>query len=197
MTEFVLIDYENVQPTEFTRLQGGPFQIKIFVGARQAKIPVPVARALQAFGTNAEYVLLEALGSNALDFHVAYYIGLLSAQDPEARFHIISKDTGFDPLIKHLTANRTVAHRYPSIGDMPLKPSASAALARLQLAIAHLTNLKAAKPRTHKTLLGTLNALNKKELSDVQLSSLVAALCERGVVKIDGTNVSYDLPSGT
>lgn len=34
----------------------------------------------------------------------------------------------------------------------------------------------------------------KKELSDQQLSDLFADLCNRGIVKVDGTKVSYDLP---
>ena|SRR6476620_3977229 len=101
-TNFVLIDYENVQPKELALLRGGHFKVKLFLGASQAKIPVALAAALHALGTNAEYVLLESRGPNALDFHIAYYIGVLSVQDHAARFHIISKDTGFDPLIRHL-----------------------------------------------------------------------------------------------
>ena len=61
-----------------------------------------LAAALQTLGSSAEYVTLETTGANALDFHIAYYIGVLSSQDPSAFFHVISKDTGFDPLIKHL-----------------------------------------------------------------------------------------------
>ena len=43
-------------------------------------------------------------GKNALDFYLAFYVGDLAAKDPEAGFHILSDDTGFDPLIKHLKA---------------------------------------------------------------------------------------------
>ena len=56
--------------------------------------------------------------------------------------------------------------------------------------------MKAAKPRAEKTLLSTLHALFKKELSEDQLSALFALLCKRGIVKVDGTKVSYELPSG-
>ena len=118
-TNFVLIDYENVQPTELALLRGGRFKVKLFLGASQAKIPVALAAALHALGPNAEYVLLESGGSNALDFHIAYYIGVLSAQDPAAQFHIISKDKGFDPLIRHLKLRGVVAQRFPSIMSIP------------------------------------------------------------------------------
>lgn len=193
-THFVLIDYENVQPKEFKSLRSGSFKVKLFLGANQSKIPVALAAALH--GLDAEYVLLESGGSNALDFHIAYYIGVLSVQDPSARFHIISKDTGFDPLIKHLRHRGVVAERLSSISAIPAeKPvAASAGDQQVHLAVAHLSKLKAAKPRAEKTLRGTLHALFKKELSEEQLSALFASLCERGVVKVNGTKVTYDIP---
>jgi len=43
-------------------------------------------------------------------------------------------------------------------------------------------------------LMSTLHALFKKELSDHQLSALFVALCKRGIVKLDGTKVTYELP---
>ena len=149
-------------------------------------------------GTNAEYVLLESGGSNALDFHIAYYIGVLSVQDPAARFHIISKDAGFDPLIRHLKLRGVIAQRLPSITGIvsaePVLPTTSDE--RLELAVAHLSKLKTAKPRTQKTLCSTLQALFRKELSEEQLSGLFVALCERGIVKVDGTKLTYDIPAG-
>ena len=197
-TNYVLIDYENVQPSDLAMLRDGPFKVKVFLGANQAKIPVALAAALQSLGANAEYVLLESSGSNALDFHIAYYVGILSAQDPSAFFHVISKDTGFDPLIKHLKAKGVFAHRSVSISAVPyFKPTApSTSDAQVELVVAHLTKLKAAKPRAEKTLLSTLHALFKKELTEQQLTALFALLCKRGIVKVDGTKVSYELPSG-
>ena len=197
-TNYVLIDYENVQPSDLAMLRDGPFKVKVFLGASQAKIPVALAAALQGLGANAEYVLLESSGSNALDFHIAYYVGILSAQDPAAFFHVISKDTGFDPLIKHLKAKGVFAQRSASISTVPyFKPTVpSTSDAQVELVVAHLAKLKAAKPRAEKTLLSTLHALFKKELSEHQLTALFALLRKRGIVKVDGTKVSYELQSG-
>jgi hypothetical protein len=44
--EFVLVDCENVQPKNVGQLSGRPFQIKIFLGSNQAKIPVEMVQAL-------------------------------------------------------------------------------------------------------------------------------------------------------
>ncbi len=197
-TNYVLIDYENVQPTDLALLREGTFKVKVFLGANQAKIPVALAAALQALGANAEYVPLDSSGSNALDFHIAYYVGLLTAQDSTAYFHIISKDTGFDPLLRHLKGKGVLIERSASIASIPyFKPALpSTNEPQLEVVVAHLIKMKAAKPRAEKTLLSTLHALFKKELSESQLAALFALLCKRGIVKVEGTKVSYELPSG-
>lgn len=195
-TNFVLIDYENVQPKDIGLLQSGPFKVKVFLGPKQSKILVTLAKALQPLGSNAEYVLLETAGNNAVDFHIAYYVGVLSCEDSTAYFHIISKDSGFDPLIKHLKRRKILAQRSACIAEMPYFKPARPVIpeAQIEVVVADLLRRKAAKPRTKKSLINTLQALFKKELSEQQISELLTALCTRGVVKVVGTKVTYDLP---
>ena len=197
-TNFVLVDFENVQPKDIGLLKDGPFKVKVFLGPNQSKIPVALAAALQSLGESAEYIVLETAGNNALDFHIAYFIGVLSAVEPTAFFHIISKDSGFDPLLKYLKGKKIFAQRSTCIADIPyFKPSLPVAPeAQVEAVIADLVRRKASKPRTQKTLLSTLHALFKKELSEQQLNALFAALCKRGVVKVEGAKVSYVLPTG-
>lgn len=196
-TNYVLVDFENVQPTDIALLKDGPFKVKVFLGPNQSKIPVSLASALQSLGDNAEYICLDAAGSNALDFHITYYIGALSTAEPTAFFHVISKDKGFDSLLKYLKGKKISAQRSICISDIPyFKPALPAAPdAQVEAVIADLIRRKASKPRTQKTLLSTLHALFKKELSQQQLDALFNALRKRGVVKVDGTKVTYDLPA--
>lgn len=196
-TNFVLVDFENVQPKDIGLLKDGTFKVKVFLGPNQSKIPISLAAALQSLGDNAEYIVLETAGNNALDFHITYYIGALSEAEPTAFFHVISKDTGFDSLLKYLKGKKIFAQRSVCIADIPyFKPALPAAPdAQVEAVIADLTRRKASKPRTQKTLLSTLHALFKKELSEQQLAALFAALCKRGVVKVEGTKVSYALPA--
>ena len=88
------------------------------------------------------------------------------------------------------------AQRSASISSIPFFKSELPVTsdAQIDAVVAHLTKLKAAKPRAEKTLLSTLHALFKKELSEHQLSALFVSLCNRGIVKVDGTKVSYELP---
>lgn len=194
---FVLVDFENVQPKDIGLLKDGPFNVKVFLGPNQSRVPVSLAASLQSLGERAEYIVLETAGSNALDFHIAYYIGVLSAVEPHAFFHIISKDSGFDPLLKYLKGKKIFAHRSTCITDIPyFKPVLpNTPEAQVETVVADLVRRKASKPRTQRTLLSTLHALFKKELSEQQLAALFAALCQRGFVKVEGTKVSYDLPN--
>ena len=73
-TSFVLVDFENVQPKDVGLLGGGPFKIKVFLGTNQAKIPLEMAHSPATFGSDAEYIQIDGNGSNALDFHIAYYV---------------------------------------------------------------------------------------------------------------------------
>ena len=105
-TNYVLIDFENVQPRNLELLTKHPFQVYVFVGASQKKVSFDLADSMQLLGNNAKYIKISGNGQNALDFHVAYYVGELAAKDPDARFYIVSKDKGFDTLIDHLTKRK-------------------------------------------------------------------------------------------
>jgi hypothetical protein len=196
-TNFVLIDYENVQPDIASLLDGGAFKIKVFVGAAQAKVPLELARTLQAFGPDAEYIQIEGRGSNALDFYIAYYLGQLSAAFPDAVFHVISKDTGFDPLIKHLRTRNILCQRSTSIGGIPLLriSTAKSVPDKVQTVIDNLAKRKSAKPRTLKTLGGTIKALFGSEISDDEVQGLIDLLGQRGVLTVSNGKVTYALPS--
>ena len=215
-TEFVLIDFENVQPKNMIALVGGLFKIKVFLGAAQSKIPLEMARALQAFGPDAEYIQIDGHGSNALDFHIAYYIGRLVAEWPDASYCIISKDTGFDPLIKHLKAQKISCRRSASVADIghskhapavppPAKTGAANTPharrapagpppARIDAVITNLTKRAAAKPRKLKTLSATIRLLFANALSDEDLHDLLDQLTQRGIIKVADGKVSYTMP---
>lgn len=195
-TNYVLVDLENVQPDSLEPLAQDHFRIIVFVGANQTKLPFELANSLQKLGPRAEYVRISGHGSNALDFHIAYYIGQLAAADPTAYFHIISKDTGFDPLIQHLDVKKVFAGRVKAIADIPFvkASSSTSTAARLEVALTWLRQTKASKPRTVKTLGSTINSLFQKQLADGQVAALVRALAERGHLSVDGSKVTYPTP---
>ena len=209
-TNYVLIDLENVQPEHLSVLDGQNFKVLIFAGQNQAKIPYDFASTIQPLGKNAEYIKIQGNGPNALDFHIAFYIGQFSAENSDAHFHIISKDKGFDPLIKHLESKNIRIHRHKAISEIPLpkpakakkkpaqvsKPASSAPQEeRLQKIVESLTAQGSKKPRTLKTLSNSINAMFSKSLAENELKALIGELTKRGVVIVSSnkTNVSYQL----
>ncbi|MEW6365211.1 MAG: PIN domain-containing protein [Acidobacteriota bacterium] len=193
-TEFVLVDFENVQPKNVSLLSGGPFKIKVFLGTNQAKIPLEMARALQAFGPDAEYIQIDGSGSNALDFHIAYYIGRLSAEVPGARFYVISKDTGFDPLIRHLAAKKISCQRSKSLAEIPQArlPKSGSAPDKVDAVIENLARRKASRPRTLKTLRSSIRAHFANQLGDAEIDGLIEQLTSRGAIKVADGKVHYE-----
>lgn len=216
-TNYILIDYENVQVKSLVLLKGEQFRVRVFLGPKNTKLPVELVLAMQELGERAEYIVLETSGSNALDFHIAYYLGVLAATDPAGFFHIISKDTGFDPLIQHLKARKVFCARSPSIEEMPcfinkvatspVEVNEATCEARsnptngrasvnelIKVAVEDLIKRKASKPRTPKTLRSTIHAKCGKELPASDIEAVYEALVKRGYVKVDGQKVTYTLP---
>lgn len=197
--QFVLVDFENVQSKDVSLLSGAPYKIKIFVGANQSKIPLETASALQTYGPDAEYVQVHGSGKNALDFHIAYYIGRLAAEMPKASFHVISKDTGFDPLIKHLRAQKIDCQRSKSIADIFLVETlaSGSVVEKVDAIINNLVRRKAAKPRTLKTLRSTIKALFANQLADGELDRLIEQLKDRGTISNVEGKLHYELNPST
>ena len=87
-TNYVLVDYENVNAGNLNLLAGGShtFEVLIFLGPLQTKIPVDLAIQISGLPA-ASFVKVSGRGKNALDSHIAYYVGRLSERNPDAYFH--------------------------------------------------------------------------------------------------------------
>jgi PIN domain len=193
---YVLIDFENVQPKNLAILNGHEFKVIVFVGSNQAKVPFDLACALQAFGNNAEYIKIGGNGPNALDFHIAFYIGQLAEKDPNAYFHIISKDAGFDPLIKHLKERKIFAQRERDLTEISLLriSNVTSAEEKLGAIVKSLAARGHSRPRKVKTLTNTINALFSKTLEDTELMDLIEEMKKRSLIVVENETVNYRPP---
>ena len=195
---YVLIDLENVQPNNLSILAGHDFRVLVFVGEKQTKISFDLAVAIQGLGADSEYIKINGNGPNALDFHIAFYIGELSKSHENSYFHIISKDRGFDPLIRHLKSRKIQAQRHKDVADIPLLKvvNATSKSERVDAIVDFLIARGTAKPRKVKTLSNSINSLFMRSLDEKELVTLINELVKRNIVTIsDKTNVSYKLPS--
>ncbi len=222
MKTYVLVDSENtpLQHADFARDES--IELLIFIGKTQTKLPSDLVFAVQDMSPRARFIRMSGSGKNALDFHLAFYLGRLSTQDPSARFFIVSKDTGFDPLVDHLAARGTSVRRVPDASAFqppppkPVRPpvaksfpasSAKAAAPsgapptetgeRADYVSKRLKASPKSRPARLKTLQSTIQALLGQEhpLSEDDLRGIVAALQTRGVLSVSATKISYPQPA--
>ncbi len=195
-TNYVLIDFENVRPRNLEILVNQSFKVLVFVGTNQAKVPFDLAAAMQSLGERAEYIKIWGSGKNSLDFHIAFYVGELAAQDPDGCFHIISKDTGFDPLIRHLRSRKIRIQREKDLAEIPAlrMPNSTSSDEKIEAIVKNLAGRGQSRPRKVRTLSNTIASLFAKQLSDEELASLVKELQARNHIAVNQGNVTYSLP---
>lgn len=217
----ILIDYENVQPPSLKELLAPGFSVLVFVGASQAKISMDVVEAMHALGTHGRYVRCNGHGSNALDFHIAFYIGEMAATDPSTCFHIVSKDTGFDPLLAHLRSRGLTVGRSTSVAELPMfraatkrpaavppppekpppptppkpKPAQLSEALRLQHVCAQLLKQGKARPTRLKSLGSAVHNMFQKALPDSDVTALIHTLQQKKWIVLEGQAVRYQLPA--
>jgi diadenosine tetraphosphate (Ap4A) HIT family hydrolase len=195
-TNYILIDFENVHPKNLELVTKHPFKVFVFVGANQAKVPFDLADSMQLLGNDAKYIKIAGNGQNALDFHIAYYIGELAGKDPDAHFHIISKDKGFDPLIKHLKSRKVKVMRETDLAEIPLLrvPVSTSDDEKISAIVKNLGGRGQSRPRKVRTLENTINNLFTRKLEKKELGALIKELQKRKLIVVNQGNVSYKLP---
>ena len=196
VTNYILIDFENVHPKNLELVTKHPFKVFVFVGASQTKVPFDLADSMQLLGNSAKYIKIAGNGQNALDFHIAYYIGELAGKDPDAHFHIISKDKGFDPLIKHLKGRKIKVMRETDLAEIPLLrvPVSTSNDEKIAAIVKNLGGRGQSRPRKVRTLENTINNLFTRKLDKSELGSLIKELQKRKLIVVNQGNVSYKLP---
>ena len=219
---YYLIDFENVQPKSLGRLQPGSACVRIFYGENQTKVALDVARTLQPFGADGDYVPITGSGPNAVDFHIAFYIGHIAAREPGASFVIVSKDTGFDPLIRHLKGKGIACRRIadipapantaPAIKAPPVakkskavtvvvlpEPNAAPGPKPAASASTHATKVVrflkgTTRPTTESALKAFIRShLQPAKLDDAAVSAVIKSLQSNRKLAIAGTKVTYTL----
>lgn len=209
MPKFILIDYENIRPKNIDALLGHDCKIMVFLGDTQKKLPLEAVKLLQPFGKAVTYIEMTGQGSNALDFHIAYYLGTLSKDHPHAEFYVISKDKGFDPLIAHIKKNGIHVQRVVQVSaivaDVKPKKAKSVKVDAVKSAISrvdtgtfdqHMAKVRENFPRTNRPktvprLKAFVNSRFNKGIDSAEVEKIIQALQGQGFLAIDGAKVSY------
>ena len=196
----VLIDFENIQPKALGRLVPGSTHIKVFLGQHQSKVMLDLVKALQPFGNDAEYIQIQGSGPDAVDFHIAFYVGEIATRAPDTHFQIISKDKGFDPLIKHLRDRGIEIVRLTEIPEPVAAPKApttakapvaTTTKARVKEAVALLK--KSTRPTTIAKLRSSLKSWYEPAWGEKSVAAVLQSLQDSKIIVLTGTKVTYNL----
>lgn len=111
-----------------------------------------------------------------VDFHIACHLGEGLARTPQAEFVIVSRDTGFDPLLRHLKARGLQCRR-----DAPATNAKAAPKPVLDASAQEVVELlkrteKNKRPRKWKTLTNYLATHLQKKLTPEQVKGAIEQL---------------------
>lgn len=118
----LLVDFENVQAFSPSQLPDD-FHVVVFVGHTQKAIAFELVQKLQKLGARLQWCKVEGTGSNALDFYIAFYLGCRLSKSPKTPFWILSKDTGYDPLLCHLQKLGHSCKRIAALSELSPAPT--------------------------------------------------------------------------
>jgi len=124
----IFVDYENVREVDPAIIGAKTVHVTLLLGAQKTKLDATLVEKLLQHAAHVELIRLKSSGRNALDFALAYYLGRAVLADPCGYFHLVSKDTGYDPLIEHLRSKHIRVRRHDDYSTLTLSapPKASA-----------------------------------------------------------------------
>jgi len=193
-TQIILVDFENVQPDLLPALALEDVRVLVFVGPQQHKLPIGTVQAVQKMGTKAEYIRVSKQGPDALDMHIAFYIGRLSLNAEDVFFHVIAKDRDYDPLIEHLRSVQIWAAKWPDLSAIPILKLATAISLKDKVSAASnwLQARKGNRPKSLKTLQSSLKkSAFSDRLNEDEIVLVVEGLKSQKVLEIVGQKIKY------
>jgi PIN domain len=190
--KLLLVDFENVQQVDLARLDDS-FQIIIFVGAAQKSIPIELVTNAQKLGSRIEWQRVDANGSNALDFFIACQLGRVLERSPQLQCIVLSKDKGFDPLLRHLNKTGLQCKRLNSLLELDPKAAAQPEEPHYKRVIEVLgKSEKKSRPRKRKTLSQHIASIFQKKLPQAEVDRLIDILFANKMISETNDTITYE-----
>ncbi len=185
-TNYIYVDYENVQVVDLSLIVGKPVKVYLVVGQRRRTLPSALARQIHQYHDQVEWIESEGASSNALDLVLAYHVGHQAKADPQGYFHILAKDKDYDPLIQHLRAQGILASRDDEFAKIPVLVSVGRLTLdqRVDLVVERFKKNKVSRPTRKKSLLTTIHAFCRKELAAAEVEQIVTTLASRKLIEL-------------
>jgi hypothetical protein len=195
MKRYILIDFENTQKIDFDLIDMAHTKIIIFVGRSQNKIPFPLVEKAQALGDRIQWLKIAGDGKNNLDFHIAFELGRLSEKLPnEVTFIILSKDSGYDSVLKYAKEKGMRAERIANIAELADSKKQLPSSQFTAVIVANLKKISSQKrPRTRSTLKKHIESLLREKAGGNEIEQIIEEMFIKGLVTEANNRLKYNL----
>jgi hypothetical protein len=194
MDKVLLIDFENVQKIDLEYLERKDCKVFIFIGSSQNKLPFDLVRSAQRLGTKVEWIKIDGTGSNALDFHIAYYLGTQVAKNPSNEYLILSKDKGFDPLVRYVVRQKVICKRITNATEIETAKQSRESSKEYQKVVANLSKIeKAKRPRHKRTLKQHIKTIIGKAGTEEMFEQIIVRLIQEKIIAEGEGKIDYAL----
>lgn len=193
-TNYIFVDFENTQDIDLELIAGKPVKVFLILGGKQERLPVALVKTLLKYSSQIQVIETEQTGNHALDFVLACQIGAQAITDPNGYFHILSKDKGFDAVIRHLKEQDVLGARHTEFSKIPVLLDATrlSPADRVNLAVERFLDPKCSRPSRRRTLLNHINTFFQNQLSEDDLERIAKGLVAAKVCSItDAGKVIY------
>jgi hypothetical protein len=190
--KLLLIDFENVQQVDLTCLDGG-CEVMIFVGASQKSVPIDLVTAAQKLGARVDWKRVDGNGKNALDFFIAFELGRIAERSTPPQCIVLSRDKGFDPLLRHLNKNGLPCRRINSMLELETKIAPRGDDPNYKRAIEVLGKQeKNSRPRRRKTLSQSIASMFQNKLAQPEVDRIVDMLFANKLISEMNSRITYE-----
>jgi len=191
--EYLLVDFENVPRLDLGRMEKQT-RVFVFVGDQQQRIPFGLVESAQALGDSLEWCKISGQGRNALDFHIAFYLGELNQTAPKnVKFTVLSGDRGYDPLVAHLTQRGRACSRISSLRERQKESPKNMDDPETNRILQNLGKIaKAKRPRTRNTLSKYIASMVRDKVDSEGVAAILDNLFIMGKVSEHNRRLQYD-----
>lgn len=207
----VLLDYENVQPTEaeLRALVPDASQVWVFHGPHQRQ----VEQRFASFGADVTAVPISKTGNNALDFHLSFYTGYIASRNQASAIVVVANDKGYGPMLEHakamgfavrqqghgkVKASTVVKPTPAAMASAPTKPAAKEVAAKKTVAKKAAAKRPVVKPVSAKktTAKNTAGAAPPAKKAPIRKATPVKQVAVKPSTVIAPKTVAVSRPAG-
>jgi hypothetical protein len=195
MKRFILIDFENVQKIDLGLVDTQDTEIIIFVGKSQSKIPFALVQKTQKLGDRVRWLKIAGDGKNNLDFHIAFELGRLREKHArDTSFVILSKDSGYDSLIRYVSESGVPVKRIANLAELSDSKKQLPRSRFTQDVLANLGKISSKKlPRTRGTLKKHIESLLRDRANPGEIDEIIEEMFVTGRVSEANNRLRYKL----